>query len=215
MESPDREFIAEFSATWDPMEEVPHDDINGILLDAEQVKQFPCPMEPKSRVAGAETGAEDSPIRTVMEATDPSFPWSTAAKKWDACAMKKIRALEKVNLGSFDLFFIRNNYKCRKTMEAYLEGMNEEQRELCVMIRKAIRTAANQQDARDRKKQELKMLEQKYEEKRVKLEVERAYEQHLKDRLGNVKRMKCDALLAFCERCRTEGVDIPEWVHNM
>ena len=215
MESPDREFIAEFSATWDPMEDVPYDDINGILLDAEQVKQFPCPMEPKSRVAGAETGAEEGPIRIVMEATDPSFPWSTTAKKWDACSMKKIRALEKVNLGSFNLFFIRNNYKCRETMEAYLAGMNEEQRELCAMIRKGIRTAANQQDARDRKKQEIKMLEQKYEEKRVKLEVERAYEQHLKERLGIVKRMKCDALLAFCERCHAEGVDIPEWVNNM
>ena len=215
MESPDREFIAEFSATWDPMEEVPHEDINGILLDAEQVKQFPCPIEPKPSVAGVETGAEDSPTRTVIEATDPSLPWSTTTKKWDARTMKKIRALERVGLGSFDLFFIRNNYKNRETMEAYLAGMNREQRELCVTIRKAMMTAANQQDARNRKKQEIKMLEQRYEEKRVKLEVERAYEQHLKEKLGIVKRMKCEALLMFCERCRAEGVDIPEWVKNM
>ena len=76
-------------------------------------------------------------------------------------------------------------------------------------------TAANQQDARNRKKQEIKMLEQRYEEKRVKLEVERAYEQHLKDKLGNVKRAKCDALEKFCERARAEGMEIPAWVHNM
>ena len=215
MESPDREFIAEFSATWDPMEEVPHDDINGILLDAEQVKQFPCPIEPKPSVAGVETGAEDSPTRTVMETANPNLPWSTTGKKWDARTMKKIRALEKVGLGSFDLFFIQNNYKNRETMEAYLAGMKTEQRELCVTIRKAMMTAANQRDLRHRKELEIKMLEQKYEEKRVKLEVERAYEQHLKERLGIAKRKKCDALLAFCERCRAEGVDVPEWVNNM
>ena len=215
MESPDREFIAEFSATWDPREEVPHEDINVILLDAEQVKQFPCPIEPKPSVAGAETEAEKNPAHTVMKATDPSLPWSTTAKKWDARTMKKIRALEKVGLGSFDLFFIQNNYKNRETMEAYLAGMKREQRELCVTIRKAMMTAANQRDHRSRQEQEIKMLEQKYEEKRVKLEVERAYEQHLKERLGIVKRMKCDALLTFCDRCREQGVEIPEWVKNM
>ena len=53
MESPSREFVAEFSATWDPMEEVPHDAIDRILLDAEQVKQFPRPIEPHG-VAGVE-----------------------------------------------------------------------------------------------------------------------------------------------------------------
>ena len=197
------------------MEEVPQDAINGILLDAEQVKQFPCPIEPKPSVAGAEMKAEKNPAHTVMKATDPSLPWSTTAKKRDARTMKKICALEKVGLGSFDLFFIQNNYKNRETMEAYLAGMKTEQRELCVTIRKAMMTAANQRNHRSRQEQEIKMLEQKYEEKRVKLEVERAYEQHLKEKLGIVKRMKCDALLMFCERCRAEGVDIPEWVKNM
>ena len=215
MESPDREFVAEFSATWDPMEEVPHDAINEILIDAEQVKRFPRPIEPKPSVAGAETESEGNPARTVIEATDPSLPWYTTTKKWDARTRKKIRALEKVGLGSFDLFFIQNNYKNRETMEAYLAGMKREQRELCVTIRKAMMTAANQRDLRNRKEQEIKMLEQKYEEKRVKLEVERAYEQHLRERLGIAKREKCDALMAFCERCRMDGVDIPEWVNNM
>ena len=82
-------------------------------------------------------------------------------------------------------------------------------------IRAAIMTAKNQRDVRDRKKQEIKMLEQKYEEKRAKLEVDRVYEQHLKERLGIAKRMKCDALLAFCDRCREQGVEIPEWVKNL
>ena len=100
-------------------------------------------------------------------------------------------------------------------MEAYLAGMKTEQRELCVTMRKAMMTAGNQRDLRRRKELEIKELEQKYEEKRVKLEVERVYEQHLKERLGIVKREKCDALLAFCERCRAEGIDIPEWVKNM
>ena len=214
MESPSTEFIAEFSATWDPMEEVPHDAIDRILLDAEQVKQFPRPIEPHG-VAGVELGAEENPAHTGTKANDTSLPWFTTTKKWDARTMKKIRALEKVGLGSFDLFFIQNNYKNRETMEAYLAGMKTEQRELCVTIRKAMMTAANQRDLRRRKELEIKELEQKYEEKRVKLEVERAYEQHLKERLGIAKREKCDALLAFCERCRAEGIDIPEWVKNM
>ena len=214
MESPSREFVAEFSATWDPMEEVPHDAINEILLDAEQVKQFPHPIEPHG-VAGVESEAEGNPAHTGTKAKDTSLPWFTTTKKWDARTMKKIRALEKVGLGSFDLCFIQNNYKNRETMEAYLADMKTEQRELCVTIRKAMMTAANQRDLRHRKELEIKVLEQKYEEKRVKLEVERAYEQHLKERLGIAKRKKCDALLAFCERCRAEGVDVPEWVKNM
>ena len=82
-------------------------------------------------------------------------------------------------------------------------------------IRAAIMTAKNQRDVRDRKKQEIKMLEQKYEEKRVLLEVERAYGEHLKGRAGIAKRRKCDVLLAFCDRCREQGVEIPEWVRNM
>ena len=214
MESPSTEFVAEFSATWDPMEEVPHDAIDRILLDAEQVKKFPRPIEPHG-VAGVEPEAEENPAHTGTKANDTSLPWFTTTKKWDARTMKKIRALEKVGLGSFDLCFIQNNYKNRETMEAYLAGMKTEQRELCVTMRKAMMTAGNQRDLRRRKELEIKELEQKYEEKRVKLEVERAYEQHLKERLGVAKREKCDALLAFCELCRAEGVNIPEWVKNM
>ena len=211
---PSSPFVAEFSATWNPMEDVSHDVTGEILLHAEQVKQFPCPIEPKHNVTEAEAGA-DSPEHPFKKPADASLPWSKTAKKWDKRTMKKIRALEEVKLGSYDLFFIRDNYKCKETMEAYLAGMNDEQRSLCVAIRAAIMTAKNQRDVRDRKKQEIKMLEQKYEEKRVLLEVERAYGEHLKERSGIAKRMKCDALLAFCDRCREQGVEIPEWVKNL
>ena len=196
------------------MEDVSHDVTSGILLHAEQVNQFPCPIEQERNVTEAEAEA-DSPEHPFKKPADASLPWSKTAKKWDKRTMKKIRALEEVKLGSYDLFFIRDNYKCKETMEAYLAGMNGEQRELCAMIRKATMTAANQQDARDRKMQEIKTLEQRYEEKRVKLEVERAHEKHLKEKLGNVKRAKCDALEMFCERAREKGIDIPEWVQNM
>ena len=207
---PSSPFVAEFSETWNPMEDVPHDVTSGILLHAEQVNQFPCPIGQKRNVTEA-----DSPEHPFKKPADASLPWSKTAKKWDKRTMKKILALEEVKLGSYDLFFIRNNYKSKETMEAYLAGMNDEQRSLCVAIRAAIMTAKNQRDVRDRKKQEIKMLEQKYEEKRVLLEVERAYGEHLKERSGIVKRMKCDALLAFCDRCREQGVEIPEWVKNM
>ena len=207
---PSSPFVAEFSETWNPMEDVPHDVTSGILLHAEQVNQFPCPIGQKRNVTEA-----DSPEHPFKKPADASLPWSKTAKKWDKRTMKKILALEEVKLGSYDLFFIRNNYKSKETMEAYLAGMNDEQRSLCVAIRAAIMTAKNQRNVRDRKKQEIKMLEQKYEEKRVLLEVERAYGEHLKERSGIVKRMKCDALLAFCDRCREQGVEIPEWVKNM
>ena len=207
---PSSPFVAEFSETWNPMEDVPHDVTSGILLHAEQVNQFPCPIGQKRNVTEA-----DSPEHPFKKPADASLPWSKTAKKWDKRTMKKILALEEVKLGSYDLFFIRNNYKSKETMEAYLEGMNDEQRSLCVAIRAAIMTAKNQRNVRDRKKQEIKMLEQKYEEKRVKLEVDRIYEQHLRERLGIAKRMKCDALLAFCDRCREQGVEIPEWVKNL
>ena len=207
---PSSPFVAEFSETWNPMEDVPHDVTSGILLHAEQVNQFPCPIGQKRNVTEA-----DSPEHPFKKPADASLPWSKTAKKWDKRTMKKILALEEVKLGSYDLFFIRDNYKSKETMEAYLEGMNDEQRSLCVAIRAAIMTAKNQRNVRDRKKQEIKMLEQKYEEKRVKLEVDRIYEQHLKERLGIAKRMKCDALLAFCDRCREQGVEIPEWVKNL
>ena len=207
---PSSPFVAEFSETWNPMEDVPHDVTSGILLHAEQVNQFPCPIGQKRNVTEA-----DSPEHPFKKPADASLPWSKTAKKWDKRTMKKILALEEVKLGSYDLFFIRNNYKSKETMEAYLEGMNDEQRSLCVAIRAAIMTAKNQRNVRDRKKQEIKMLEQKYEEKRVKLEVDRIYEQHLKERLGIAKRTKCDALLAFCDRCREQGVEIPEWVKNL
>ena len=207
---PSSPFVAEFSETWNPMEDVPHDVTSGILLHAEQVNQFPCPIGQKRNVTEA-----DSPEHPFKKPADANLPWSKTAKKWDKRTMKKILALEEVKLGSYDLFFIRNNYKSKETMEAYLEGMNDEQRSLCVAIRAAIMTAKNQRNVRDRKKQEIKMLEQKYEEKRVKLEVDRIYEQHLKERLGITKRMKCDALLAFCDRCREQGVEIPEWVKNL
>ena len=207
---PSSPFVAEFSETWNPMEDVPHDVTSGILLHAEQVNQFPCPIGQKRNVTEA-----DSPEHPFKKPADASLPWSKTAKKWDKRTMKKILALEEVKLGSYDLFFIRDNYKSKETMEAYLAGMNDEQRSLCVAIRAAIMTAKNQRNVRDRKKQEIKMLEQKYEEKRVKLEVDRIYEQHLKERLGIAKRMKCDALLAFCDRCREQGVEIPEWVKNL
>ena len=207
---PSSPFVAEFSETWNPMEDVSHDVTSGILLHAEQVNQFPCPIGQKRNVTEA-----DSPEHPFKKPADASLPWSKTAKKWDKRTMKKILALEEVKLGSYDLFFIRDNYKSKETMEAYLAGMNDEQRSLCVAIRAAIMTAKNQRDVRDRKKQEIKMLEQKYEEKRVKLEVDRIYEQHLRERLGIAKRMKCDALLAFCDRCREQGVEIPEWVKNL
>ena len=207
---PSSPFVAEFSETWNPMEDVPHDVTSGILLHAEQVNQFPCPIGQKRDVTEA-----DSPEHPFKKPADANLPWSKTAKKWDKRTMKKILALEEVKLGSYDLFFIRDNYKSKETMEAYLAGMNDEQRSLCVAIRAAIMTAKNQRNVRDRKKQEIKMLEQKYEEKRVKLEVDRIYEQHLKERLGIAKRTKCDALLAFCDRCREQGVEIPEWVKNL
>ena len=211
---PSSPFVAEFSATWNPMEDVPHDVTSGILLHAEQVNQLPCHIERKRNVTEAEAEA-DSPEHPFKKPADASLPWSKTAKKWDKRTIKKIRALEEVKLGSYDLFFIRNNYKSKETMDAYLAGMNEEQRDLCTKIRAAIMTAKNQQNARGRKQREIKMLEQQYEEKRVLLEVERAYGEHLKERSGIVKRMKCDALLAFCDRCREQGVEIPEWVKNL
>ena len=211
---PSSPFVAEFSATWNPMEDVSHDVTGEILLHAEQVKQFPCPIEPKHNVTEAEAEA-DSPEHPFKKPADASLPWSKTAKKWDKRTMKKIRALEEVKLGSFDLFFIRNNYKNKETMNAYLAGMNDKQRDLCTKIRQQAMSTGNQRDARDRKQKEIKMLEQKYEEKRVLLEVERAYGEHLKERSGIAKRMKCDALLAFCDRCREQGVEIPEWVKNM
>ena len=211
---PSSPFVAEFSGTWNPMEDVSHDVASEILLHAEQVKQFPCPIEPKHNVTEAEAGA-DSPEHPFKKPADASLPWSKTAKKWDKRTMKKIRALEEVKLGSFDLFFIRNNYKNKETMNAYLAGMNDKQRDLCTKIKQQAMSTGNQRDARDRKQKEIKMLEQKYEEKRVLLEVERAYGEHLKERSGIVKRMKCDALLAFCDRCREQGVEIPEWVKNL
>ena len=211
---PSSPFVAEFSATWNPMEDVSHDVTGGILLHAEQVKQFPSPIEAKRNVTEAEAEA-DSPEHSFKKPAHASLPWSKTARKWDKRTKEKISKLEKIGLGSFDLFFIRNNYKSKETMDAYLAGMNEEQRDLCTKIRAAIMTAKNQQNARGRKQREIKMLEQQYEEKRVLLEVERAYGEHLKERSGIVKRMKCDALLAFCDRCREQGVEIPEWVKNL
>ena len=211
---PSSPFVAEFSATWNPMEDVSHDVTGGILLHAEQVKQFPCPIEPKHNVTEAEAEV-DSPEHPFKKPADASLPWSKTAKKWDKRTKEKISKLEKIGLGSFDLFFIRNNYKSKETMDVYLAGMNDEQRDLCTKIKKQAMTAGNQRDARDRKQKEIETLTQRYEEKRVALEVERAYETHLKERLGHAKRAKCDTLEKFCEHARAKGMEIPEWVKNM
>ena len=208
--------MTNFCSSWNPFEDIPHDEVEGIILQAERVEQFPCRIKPKPSVVEAKAGAEDSVGSSPEHATDQiQRQLNFSSGNGNFCTREKIRKLKEVGLGEEDLFFIRNNYKNSENMDDYLAKLNDEQRELCLRIKKATRLAANQQNIREKKNREIEMLELRQKESRARLEAEREKHQALKDRLGYVKRAKCDLLEEFCARARAEGTEIPEWVQNM
>ena len=194
-----------FCSSWNPFENVSNDEVEGIILQAERVEQFPRRIKPKPSVKSSPENATDQVQRQQhVSSRDGNF-----------CTKEKVRRLKEVGLGSEDLSFIRSNYKSSDKMKKYLSEMNDEQKELCLRIKKAARLAANQRNLRERNDREIEMLKIRHKESRARLEAEREKHQALKDRLGYAKRQKCDLLEELGDRARAEGVELPAWVQEI
>ena len=194
-----------FCSSWNPFENVSNDEVEGIILQAERVEQCPRKIKPKLRVESPPEPATDQ-IQSQQH---------VSGRDGNFCTKAKIRKLKEVGLGSEDLSFIRENYKSSDKMKKYLSEMNDEQKELCLRIRKAARLAANQRNLRERNEKEIEMLKRRYEKSCAGLEAERKIHQALKDRLGYVKRQKCDLLEELGDRARAEGVELPAWIQEI